>query len=92
MMKLDCPSSCMCVLTVCLQLQMECLDGGRVRPSRPGVAEGSWLAGLISHLTPSSLPLTAVCPAPTVFALLVNLCHTWRWSCTFASMQQTSIT
>ncbi|KAL0020200.1 hypothetical protein WJX79_010998 [Trebouxia sp. C0005] len=26
--------------------QMECLDGGRVRPSRPGVAEGSWLAGL----------------------------------------------
>ena len=47
MMKLACASSCMSLLTVCLETQMECFDGRRVRSSRPGVAEGPWLAGML---------------------------------------------
>lgn len=38
--------SCTPKLIVCLQLQMECLDGRGLRSSCPGVAEGPWLAGM----------------------------------------------
>ena len=45
-------SSCMPVLIVCLQMQMECLDGRGLRSGCPRVAEGPWLAGVQLHFAP----------------------------------------
>lgn len=61
------PFSCMSVLIVCLQMQVECFDGRGVCSSRPGMAEGPWLAGV--HLLQFA---HAICRMLSLF----DLCYT----------------